>query len=610
MKKTISLLLVLCMMLSILPTAFAVDVSCGNCGITGSQNFTECPQCHEDNVFCINCKMCYCGYSTQHSMTVQYGVAESYLVMVPDAARIDQDGLGNINVSISDALLASNATLKVYVTGDSYTNGYWHLTNRDNAANKLQYTISKNSAALGADDEVLSVAAGQAWNSTVTAALQLQLETDVSQAGTYSDTLTFVVDYQKAANLQLNEYGFYYEQPYKVNKDGVTLHFVFYEEGYVTGWVSGLSEEAGIQPWTMNNGKIETGGFSFAIQNDGMTFFDNTIADDTCTLNLDPVVHANDIDGTFASQMLGVDVVCDKNNVTMYQNGTYIDAIPKSSLTWDNGIIYRNGEPYGFYYPDATMFAMIQAIEDYGASGLLFIKQTPIAAGAYMFNLNVNVDKYIQIPVALEQQMMECQSNWFSNDAQALCELLVNQYGFDIIPLVIGENRVIDKITVGLSTNEIITDCMDANTAGNIVVRVRSGETTEYMFMSVLSLLRFGIATFSIESCTLPKEIAEVFMAEFTRWYNEATPLQYAGYIDAYSEPFFVYFVDGMTWQEWSDSGYTQHVSLGQVITVQDGYVYLSIVQNLESVDVPLYYNGVQVLATDVIHPDGLYDIQ
>ena len=65
-----------------------------------------------------------------------------------------------------------------------------------------------------------------------------------------------------------------------------------------------------------------------------------------------------------------------------------------------------------------------------------------------------------------------------------------------------------------------------------------------------------------------------------------------------------------MTWQAWSDNGYTQHVPIGQVITVQDGYVYINIVQNLASVDVPLYYNGVQVLATDVMHPDGLYDIK
>lgn len=586
MKRALSLVLIAAMMLSCVP-AMAAEINTNT--------------------------------SQSGNTVVQYGVDESYIVTVPDSARIDAEGLGNINVSVSNAMLASNATLKVYITGDSYANGYWYLNSRDNATNKLQYTISKNSVELGANGEVLSVDAGQAWNSTVTAELKLRLEGEVSQAGTYSDTLTFVVDYQKTANMQLNEYGFYYEQPYKVDKDGVTLQFVFYEEGYVTGWASGLGEEAGIQPWTMNNGKIETGGietggfsFSFAIQNDGMTLFDNTIADDTFTLNLTPVVHANDIDGTFTSQVIGVDVVCDQNNITMYQNGAYIDSLPKSSLTWDKGIIYRNGEPYGFYYPDATMFAMIQAIEDYGASGLLFIKEQreTIPAGAYMFNLNVNVDKYIQVSTALEQQMLECQSNWFSNDAQELCEALVNQYGFDIMPLAIGENRVIDKITVGLSTNEIITDCMDANTAGNIVVRIRNGETTEYMFMSVISLLRFGIATFSIESCTLPKEIAEVFMAEFTRWYNEATPLQYAGYIDTYNEPFFVYFVDGMTWQEWSDNGYTQHVPLGQVITVQDGYVYLSIVQNLESVDVPLYYNGVQVLATDVIQPDGLYDIQ
>lgn len=579
MKRALSLVLIAAMMLSCVP-AMAAEINTNT--------------------------------SQSGNTVVQYGVNESYIVTVPDSARIDAEGLGNINVSVSNAMLASNATLKVYITGDSYANGYWYLNSRDNATNKLQYTISKNSVELGANGEVLSVDAGQAWNSTVTAELKLQLEAEVSQAGIYSDTLTFVVDYQKAANMQLNEYGFYYEQPYiaTVSIDGAEAEvaYVFYPDGYATAWACGEVELVEATTYTIEGNQIILyNGSRLTIENDG-----TTLSDATGNLTLTPVVHANDVYGTYTSNVMGVDVVCDEENMTMYQNGAYVDAIPKSLLTWEKGLVYLNDNLYGFYYPDGTMFAMAKNISENGASGILFIKEQreTIPAGAYMFNLNVNVDKYIQVPTALEQQMLECQSNWFSNDAQELCEALVNQYGFDIMPLAIGENRVIDKITVGLSTNEIITDCMDANTAGNIVVRIRNGETTEYMFMSVISLLRFGIATFSIESCTLPKEIAEVFMAEFTRWYNEATPLQCAGYIDTYNEPFFVYFVDGMTWQEWSDNGYTQHVPLGQVITVQDGYVYLSIVQNLESVDVPLYYNGVQVLATDVIRPDGLYDIQ
>ena len=602
MKKTISLLLVFCMMLSILPTAFAVDVSCGNCGITGSKNFTECPQCHYKE-FCTNCGICYCGYSTQHSMTVQYGVAESYLVMVPDAARIDQDGLGNINVSVSDALLASNATLKVYVTGDSYTNGYWHLTNRDNAANKLQYTISKNSAALGADDEVLSVAAGQAWNSTVTAALQLQLETDVSQAGTYSDTLTFVVDYQKAANLQLNEYGFYYEQPYKVDKDGVTLQFVFYEEGYVTGWVSGLSEEAGIQPWTMNNGKIETGGFSFAIQNDGMTLFDNTIADDTFTLNLNPVVHANDIDGTFTSNVMGVDVVCDKNNVTMYQNGTYIDSIPKSSLTWDKGIIYRNGEPYGFYYPDATMFAMIQAIEDYGASGILFIKEQKelVPAGAYGLNVAANDSDIIRLPAQIEERVLAIEDNWFAEESQELYASIMRAYGFDIIPLAIPGGYIDEMTVMFRSDNGFMYDIGDTRTNTFIVAHMVQEGAECYVPFNIATLITIGIDTFSVDAFEANQMVAQAIQSQYNRWHNTVVELQTA-WCTPTDMPLIVYFVEGMTWQEWWDNGYIQGTYFTTWI-VQDGYVYAT------STDAQLYHNGQPVRATETIVANTEYAI-
>lgn len=591
MKKTISILLVICIMLTILPTAFASWV-CMRCDDGGS--LTSCPECN--GYMCDQCGKCdSCGYDKPHNMTIKYGVAERYLVTVPEAARIDQDGLGNINVSISDALLASNATLKVYVTGDSYTNGYWHLTNCDNTANKLQYTISKNSTALSADDEVLSVAAGQAWNSTVTAALQLQLETNVSQAGTYRDTLTFVVDYQKAANLQLNEYGFYYEQPYKVDKDGVTLHFVFYEEGYVTGWVSGLSEEAGIQPWTMNNGKIETGGFSFAIQNDGMTLFDNTIADDPFTLNLHPVVHANDIDGTFTSQVIGIDVVCDQNNITMYQNGAYIDSLPKSLLTWDKGIIYLNDEPYGFYYPDATMFAMIQAIEDYGASGLLFIKQTPIAAGIYTYKSNAS--NTLNLSAELDAALLESQDNWDTQDAQELYASIMKLYGFDVVPMTWGDGMsegVIDQMTLLLPLSDTFRDYFDSAAGAIVIVGVLQSDGSHfYMPLNMFSLMQTGLLTFSVAQFNANPTVAQEFETRYYRWNNTAEELQYAVYRE--DTPWsYTYFVEGMTWQQWYDTGYAK-TALVSSAYVYNGYVWA------DNRGTQLYYQGVPVKASDVM---------
>lgn len=143
--------------------------------------------------------------------TVQYGASESYIVTVPDSAVIGDDGLGNITVSISNALLASQSTLNVYISSDSFTNGYWNLTNTTQPNEKLKYSIKKNSTNIANNDIVLSVAAGEAWDSTVSATLALQLQDTVTQAGLYQDTLTFTVE--RLNNSTQTYYGTYQLAP-------------------------------------------------------------------------------------------------------------------------------------------------------------------------------------------------------------------------------------------------------------------------------------------------------------------------------------------------------------------------------------------------------------
>lgn len=135
--------------------------------------------------------------------TVTYGAAESYLVTIPDSAHIGSDGLGVINVSLSNAMLPSQAALTVYMSGASYANNYWHLTETSNAENKLAYTIKKNGSALANNAAILVVAAGEAWNRTVTATLNLELVGEASQAGSYSDQLTFTVSRGEDTNADI-----------------------------------------------------------------------------------------------------------------------------------------------------------------------------------------------------------------------------------------------------------------------------------------------------------------------------------------------------------------------------------------------------------------------
>lgn len=134
--------------------------------------------------------------------TLTYGVSESYIVTVPESAYIGENKQGVLEVSITNAMLSSNAILNVYITGTSYTNGNWYLTDTAAATNKLPYTITSNNATLAHNDIVLSVSAGEAWNRTVTAVMTLALTGDVTQSGQYSDQLTFRVEKANATSTQ------------------------------------------------------------------------------------------------------------------------------------------------------------------------------------------------------------------------------------------------------------------------------------------------------------------------------------------------------------------------------------------------------------------------
>ena len=134
--------------------------------------------------------------------TLTYGVSESYVVTVPEAAYIGENKQGVLEVSIANAMLSSNTALNVYITGTSYTDGAWHLTDTATATNKLPYTITSNNTTIAHNDVVLSVSAGEAWNRTVTAVMTLALTGDVTQSGRYSDQLTFRVEKANATSTQ------------------------------------------------------------------------------------------------------------------------------------------------------------------------------------------------------------------------------------------------------------------------------------------------------------------------------------------------------------------------------------------------------------------------
>ena len=129
-----------------------------------------------------------------HSMVVNYGMNESFTVVIPPSFDIDMSGKSDVSISASNVLISDDTTLTVVISGADYA-GNWELIDITENSNRLIYNIGTTE---GGNDivngsVVLSVAAGEAYNSTVEEVLYFSIAEDIVKAGTYQDTLTFTV---------------------------------------------------------------------------------------------------------------------------------------------------------------------------------------------------------------------------------------------------------------------------------------------------------------------------------------------------------------------------------------------------------------------------------
>ena len=177
MKKMLSLLMAVLMLCTLCTTAFAVN-------ITESGN-------HSAN------------------MSVEYGISASYTVTIPNQVTLDPDAGTRINVSVTDALLESGKALYMYIDAagwndDSNTS---FLVNANDANDTLEYSIEYRTVydVWGPEPEdcyeeweLVDVNTWFARHSTHhddSYAFMLTMISEPTKAGTYTDTLTFTVDY-------------------------------------------------------------------------------------------------------------------------------------------------------------------------------------------------------------------------------------------------------------------------------------------------------------------------------------------------------------------------------------------------------------------------------
>jgi len=126
--------------------------------------------------------------------TVTYGMDESFLVVIPGDFNIRRD-VESVYILAQNVMLGANKILEVSISGDDYING-WELIDISETSNRISYaigtTVGSNNIMNGS--VVLSVNAGEAYNSIVSENLFFTILDNLTRSGIYRDTLTFTVN--------------------------------------------------------------------------------------------------------------------------------------------------------------------------------------------------------------------------------------------------------------------------------------------------------------------------------------------------------------------------------------------------------------------------------
>ena len=126
---------------------------------------------------------------------ISYGMDQGFVVIIPADFEIDSSNKAEAEVIAMNVMIADGTSLKVYVSGDDY-NGRWELVDEAESANTLGYIIGSEEDGndILNNGVVLSVNAGEAYDSTVIEKMYFKVVDTITKAGNYNDTLTFTLE--------------------------------------------------------------------------------------------------------------------------------------------------------------------------------------------------------------------------------------------------------------------------------------------------------------------------------------------------------------------------------------------------------------------------------
>ena len=145
-------------------------------------------------VLCTLCTMAIPALAAENdSVAVVYGADFDYIINIPACIASETNTNKHyVEVTVESALLPSNTAMTVSITGKSYKDGKWHMSNAESTvAYSVMCEKDGKYAEVTQDTEVLYCAAGD--KCPITASLCFVFGNDT--AGTYNDILTFVIKY-------------------------------------------------------------------------------------------------------------------------------------------------------------------------------------------------------------------------------------------------------------------------------------------------------------------------------------------------------------------------------------------------------------------------------
>ena len=147
--------------------------------------------------------------SFSSATTIEYGVKQSYTVQIPDRIVLDTPELdgkrsGTGTISVIDAYIANDKTLKLSVTSETTskeTNAKWLLVDSGTSgANPVEYTISSTQKQGDATNVIGDIAKGGTILTVGSAVAFVKADAELTflanktmQVATFEDKLTFTV---------------------------------------------------------------------------------------------------------------------------------------------------------------------------------------------------------------------------------------------------------------------------------------------------------------------------------------------------------------------------------------------------------------------------------